>query len=305
MEKESRGLLFLLLAEFFWGISSTFAKFIYGATSKIDPFVLIQLRLTLAATILVIIFYFKDRELLRINKSDLPYLIKYGCCVAFMQVTLYYAISKTNVGIAVFLQSFSAVLVSLYCIVIGREKVGTFRLLALGVGFLGLFVMLYNQFFVLPSVNMWGVIGGLASAVGVSVYLIYGKYGLSKYKPQTMLVYAYIFGALLSWFFVPPWVVVNKGFTIAEWGYCFFIAIFAAVIPYYFNLKGLELSTTSTAGIVTILNPVIAAITAFLILGEILTSMQIMGVILITLSIVFLQMEVQQDIKKELLLKKI
>lgn len=303
MEKQYKGLILLLSAEFFWGIAATFGKFVYSATTKIDPFTLIQIRLTFSTLIFCSLFYLQDKELFRINRRQIPYLLGYGLGIAVMQFTLYYSISLTNVGIGCFLQSFSAVIVSLYCIIFGHQKLGAFRTMALAVGFLGLFVMLYNQFYVLPSVQIWGIIIGLVSAIGQTLYVLFGKNGLRITKPQTMLIYGYIFAAFISWLIVPPSVVINKGFNLTECGYCFIFVVFGAVVPYYLNLRGINLSTTSTAGIVTIFNPVVSAVSAYFCLGEVLTMMEIVGVFLISLGIIFLQVEVKRDVKQQSVLQ--
>lgn len=292
MKSENKGLLMLVIAAFLWGSSAVFAKYVFGSTPKISPFIIAQVRITLSALICALVFLCIDRKVYRIERADLYFFIIYGFSIFTMQLSLYYAISRLNVGIATFLQSFSTILIFIYSVLYEKEKVSLYKIWAVVLGILGLTAILGEQMQSLNG-NWKGILVGLISALGVTFYVIYGKNGLKKYSAFTAFMYAQIFGALFSWFIVPPWTVFKLGFGVREWGYCLYMAIFATILPFLFNMKGIILSATSTSSVLLSLDSFIATVFAFIILGEVLTPMQALGVLAMFLGIILIQCDIK------------
>ncbi len=139
------------------------------------------------------------------------------------------------------------------------------------------------------TITLLGLVSGLASAVFVAVYTIYGKRGLAAYSPWTLLFYCFSVGAIASALIVPPWTIPADNFNATNLLFFLYIALFATIIPFGSYFLGLRYLQPTTAGITATLEPVVAAVTAFLILGERLSVMQITGAALVLGSVILIQ----------------
>ncbi|AEG59268.1 DMT family transporter [Desulforamulus ruminis] len=286
MHQYVRGFLFLVGATSLWGISGTVAKYLFN--QQVDPFHLVTVRLTLSFLILFAYLAFAKPDLLRVKKSDLRYLTILGLGIAMVQFSYFYTISQTNVATAVFLQYLAPGMMVAYAFAFQGERVGGAKLaallLTLGGGYLILVGVPGGGF----AVNTRGFISGIVSALSLAFYTIYGKIGLSGLNPWTLLVYGFGFGALGANLLTPPWVTL-VGHSANEWGFFLYIAVFATVIPFGLYFKGLKDLSTVITGLTSTLEPVVAAAVAFLVLGERMYPLQLLGCGMILSGVVFIQ----------------
>ncbi len=75
-----------------------------------------------------------------------------------------------------------------------------------------------------------------------------------------------------------------KQYTVSDWGILWMFAIVSILIPQIAFALGLKLLDASTVGIVSIMEPVIAIVAAFFILGESLGVIQIFGGLMVLAS---------------------
>ena len=294
MTNEIKGGLWILSASILWGFSGVVAKYVFNFSQGIDPFLLVQVRLTLAFLIAFLFFYIKDRNLLLIKRVDLKYFIILGMAgMSTVQFTYLYAIKETNVGVATFLQSFGTILICLYSIFFYKETLGWHKVLSLITGFVGVFIIIFGDSGQSLHLNGKGIAAGLASAVAATFYILYSKIGISKYNPWTILIYAFGFGAIPWLLIVPPWTIFTRGYNYITIGYLVYIAIFSTILPFGFYFKGLVYLKASTASILTIAEPLSASIFAFLLLGETLTPTQILGCLMIASAVIAIQLNLR------------
>lgn len=287
LSKEWRGFFFIVMAATLWGVAGTVAKHLFN--QRVSPFELVELRLYLSFFFLFAYLALTNRALLRISASDLPYLLVFGGCgVAMVQFTYLFTISQTNVATAVFLQYLAPVMVALYGMLFLRERPGPLKLLALLLAVSGGFLIVKGHAGSGLSINPAGLAGGLASALTFAFYTIYGKKGLARYNSWTMLVYGFGTGALAWSFYLPPWQVAS-GHSPQTWLFFIYIAVFATILPFGFFFKGLNYLHPVKAGIISTLEPVIAAAVAWLVLHESLFPLQILGGALVCAAVVLIQ----------------
>lgn len=299
--KEWRGFFLIVLAASMWGLSGTVAKHLFN--QQVSPFDLVEIRLTLSFVFLFLYLVAANRQLLRVSRTDIPYLLVFGSCgVSIVQFTYLYTISRTNVATAVFLQYLAPVLVSLYGMIFLREKPDLFKACALLLAVSGGFFIVKGNPGGGLSVNPAGLAGGLSSAVAFAFYTLYGKRGLARINPWTMLVYGFGAGALTWSLFVPPWRAA-AGHSPVTWLFFLYIAVFATILPFGFFFKGLNYLHPVKAGIISTLEPVVAAVAAWLLLHEALFPMQIVGGALVCAAVVLVQAAPRGEQKKQASLK--
>jgi drug/metabolite transporter (DMT)-like permease len=287
MKNEFKGAILIVIAAFFWGIAATIAKFILNTNA--DPFKLVNMRLNIAFILLFLILLIFDRQKLKITKLDARYLAVLGVVgIVGVQTTYYFTVSKLNVSMAIFLQYLAPAMIVIYSLAFLKERLSITIFISLGISLLGsVCIILGRDTSVSNTLNIIGLITGLASAFFLCFYTIYGKVCAARVNAWTVLLYAIGFGALAYSFVSPPW-VLWKGITLTEFGYVSYLSIFATIIPFGLYFSGLRYLTPSSASIIAMLEPVVASISAYFLLNEKMTFVQILGGLLIILSVIII-----------------
>ncbi|NLP44973.1 MAG: EamA family transporter [Peptococcaceae bacterium] len=284
-KKQGVGILQVFMAAVLWGTAGTFAKYLFN--NQISPFDLAQVRLTLAFIFLVGFITLFDRRLLRIDLRDLPYFIIFGIVgLALNQFTYLFTISLTNVATAIFLQYLGPALILIYGLLTKTEKPKKLKFIALAASVLGGYLIVLGTSTGL-GLSTLGLISGLASAFVFAFYSVYGKYGLAKYSAWTLLVWGFGFGTLAWSLYQFPWVTIaNNQSALPEFLY---IAVLATAVPFGLYFQGLKNLSAFKTGLIATLEPVVGAFSAFLILGEILNWIQLLGCAFVLIGVVLIQ----------------
>ena len=285
---ELGGYLYILIGTTLWGVSSVVAKslFIIG----LPPAELVQIRLTLATLALLLILLIFDRNRIIIALKDLPYFLALGFIgVAGVQFTYYYTISKIHVGPAVLIQYLSPVWIALYAFIFQKEPFTNGKIVALFLALLGCYFTVGAYRTDLLKLNRSGIVSGLISSLFFSFYALYGEKGLKKYEPWTLILYGFGFGAVLYWILNSPVKLITGGYSFKIWMAFLYIAIFSTLIPFGLYLKGIERVRATRASITATWEPVVAGMTAYFVLGEVLFPLQVLGGIGVIAAIALLQ----------------
>ncbi len=289
MKKTERsGYLYILIGTTLWGVSSVVAKslFILG----LPPAELVQIRLTLATVTLLLILLIFDRNRIIISWKDLPYFLVLGFVgVAGVQFTYYYTISKIQVGPAVLIQYLSPVWIALYAFLFQKESLSKRKIAALSLALLGCYFTVGGNRLDLVRLNRIGIVSGLISSLFFSFYALYGEKGLKKYDPWTLILYGFGFGAVFYWVLISPMKVITEGYSFKIWMAFLYIAIFSTLLPFGLYFKGIERVRATRASITATWEPVVAGITAYFVLEEVLSPLQVLGGLGVIAAIVLLQ----------------
>jgi drug/metabolite transporter (DMT)-like permease len=285
---ELGGYLYILIGTTLWGVSSVVAKslFIIG----LPPAELVQIRLTLATLALLLILLIVDRNRIIIALKDLPYFLALGFIgVAGVQFTYYYTISKIHVGPAVLIQYLSPVWIALYAFIFQKEPFTKGKIVALFLALLGCYFTVGGYRTDLLRLNRSGIVSGLISSLFFSFYALYGEKGLKKYEPWTLILYGFGFGAVLYWILNSPVKLITGGYSFKIWMAFLYIAIFSTLIPFGLYFKGIERVRATRASITATWEPVVAGMTAYFVLGEVLFPLQVLGGMGVIAAIALLQ----------------
>jgi len=288
-KSEIRGYLYILVGTTLWGVSSVVAKslFIIG----LPPAELVLIRLTLATLALAIILFFLHRKRMIISLKDLPYFIILGFVgVAGMQFTYYYTISKIYVGPAILLQYIQPVWVSLYAFLFQKEPISKQKIAALLLAVMGCYFVVGGYQTDLLRLNKIGIVSGVIASLFFTFYALFGERGLKKYDSWTLILYGFGFGAVPYWILFSPIKIIMAGHSLKMWVAFIYIAIFSTLIPFGLYLKGIEYLRATRTSIIATWEPVVAGIAAYIVLGEILFPLQVLGGIGVIAAIVLLQM---------------
>lgn len=290
MPKETRGYLMLATSALLWGLAGTVSKHLFN--QAMSPLILATVRLTCSSLLLLLILVLHNPSLLRLQREDIKRLILFGLigmgCVQFFYL---YTISRFNVATAVFLQYLAPAFIAIYAVWWKKEKLGRHALLALLLALAGSSLIVAGKAVTGLRLHSSGLLSGFAAALAFSFYMIYGKRLLGRYNPWVVLGYGTLFGAVPFWFLAPPWVIYNYHFGWQTWLFIGYIVVFATLIPFGLTLTGLRHLKASHASITMMLEPVMAGVFAFLLLGEAPGGWQFAGCSLILAGVIVLNMK--------------
>lgn len=275
-------------AAFLWGSLGVVAKTLYSL--GVTPWSLVFFRGALGFLACGLAMMSMDRSLFRVRRHDLPFLALYGLVSTSMFYALYmYTISVTAVAVSVVLLYTAPVFAALMARFAFGEPLTPAKLAALILSFMGC-VLVAGLQSEQPAVGWVGIVTGIGSAITYATFGIFGKHARQRYSSWTVLFYSMGFAAL---FLIPllalprtslgpyPWEV---------WGWLLFVAAGPTLLARVLYVSAVKYVEASRAAIVANVEPVTAAVFAFVLLGEMLTSSQVLGGVLVLAGAVIAQM---------------
>jgi drug/metabolite transporter (DMT)-like permease len=139
--------------------------------------------------------------------------------------------------------------------------------------------------------NKAGILSGLASAVALALYSVRSEYGMRTYSAWTVLSYALLVAAIVWNVITPPFAAFAAKYSASAWGWIVYISLFGTIAPFGLYNEGVKRIRATHASITATLEPVMAGMIAFALLGEVLTPLQIAGAGMIISSVLLLQMQ--------------
>lgn len=290
------GYVFVISAALLWGVSGSAAKYLFNR--GVTPFELVQFRLTITIVALFLFLLIHNPRLLKIDRKDIVYFAIFGMVgMGGCQFTYLFAISRINVAAAILLQYLAPVFIALHTVVVAKEKLSRPTCMALAGAVLGCYLVVGAYNLDLLTMNWLGILSGLGSGVTFAWYSIHGEYGMRRYSPWTVLFYAMAFAALLWNVIQPPLGAFMHGYEWVEWGWILYIGLLGTCLPFGLYLQGINLIRSTRASITATLEPITAGIVAYLFLNEVMEPLQVAGACLVIASIIYLQLNQEQDDK--------
>ena len=185
------------------------------------------------------------------------------------------------------------VFVAFYAVIFRCQKLTSRSVLALLGTLVGCFLVVGAYNLDLLSLNRSGIVGGLLAAMAFATYTLLSEYGMRKYNPWTVLLYA-LLSATLAWnVLYAPLEAVLQFYAPLEWIWIVFIAVCGTILPFGLYFEGIRRIRSTHASITATLEPITAGVISALFLGEMLSPLQMLGAILVIVSIIGLQWKTQ------------
>ena len=216
-----------------------------------------------------------------------------------LQATYAIALQLIPVGIALLLEYLAVPMVALFALLVLRERVRTRIWVSIGlivVG-LGIVAQLWNA-----SLNIWGVLAGLAAAVSLSTYLLMGERQLKTISPLALMFWVML-AASAFWAFFSGWWTIPaalwgesvslsgslESFSAPMWVLLLINVVFGSFVTFLMSLQAIKLLSATAAGIAATSEVAFAFIVAWLWLGESLNLFQLVGATLVLTGIIVAQ----------------
>jgi drug/metabolite transporter (DMT)-like permease len=284
-----RGTLMVAGAAVCWGVMAIVAKLLFRDRG-IDPVFLVAIRAYLATLTLFLLIGITRPALVRIGVRGCADAAVIGVGGLLTNNLLYFtAIDLTTVATALLLQYQAPVLVALYTVLVHRQRLSGRLVAALLAALAGcaLVVRVYDPGAIRP--NLPGVLAGLGTAFAFAFYILAGRAALARLHPWTLLTYAYLASSLVWLLIVPPTRILAQGYDARAWVAFAAIATVGTALPFGLFISGLRLLPPTQASILSMLEPVVAAVVAYAVLGETLLPLQILGGVLVLAAVVLVE----------------
>lgn len=279
--------LLIILGATFWGIIGIFVRVLspLGFTSL----QLVTLRSYITLLGLVIILFLTDPKKLKIRLRDFPLFLGTGLLsFVFFNTCYFNAMKETSLSVAAILLYTAPFFVMGMSAILFKEKITLKKLLALSLAFLGC-VLVSGGFQAKDSLTAGGILWGLGSGFGYALYSVFATFALKKYDTLTVITYTFLVASVGATFLCEP---IQMTATLTENLSCLWILICYGILTgaaaYYCYTKGLEKTPPARASVLATVEPVVASLCGFL-LGEPLTIFGTMGIILVIISVLYLQ----------------
>ena len=283
MKKDSsrvlRGCICAALGGVFWGFSGTCGQYLF-AHWPVSSLWLTCVRLLSAGTILLVMALMKDagevRQLLR-SPKDLALTALYGVGgLMLCQYSYMTGISHSNAATTTVLQTLTIVMVMVITCCHERKLPRWNEALSVVLALAGVFLLATGgkpgQMVLSPKGLFWG----LMTAAAMTLYTLLGRPLAKRWSRDTVMAVAMTLGGIVINLGARSW-QFDVGLPAKGWLLVAFIVVFGTVVTFALFLQGIRDAGAVRASILSVTEPVSAAILAFFWLGTAFTTADLLG----------------------------
>lgn len=275
------GYLLIITAAMLWGTTGTSQAL---APEGATPLSVGALRLLVGGSALLLVAGIRG-ELLQ--NWQHPAILISGLSTALYQLTFFAGVKLTGVAIGTLVTIGSApILAGVFGAVLRGENLTRRWYVATILSVVG-GILLLAPGSSSTSVNPVGVLLALGAGLSYTIFALATKELSGSYPPDAIMAVAFCLGAIMlspTLFLVPiNWVVTLPGLlTIGHLG------ILATAVSYMLFARGIQRVNVSTAGTLSLMEPLTAALLAIVVLGEPITLMGSAGIVFIVIGLLVL-----------------
>ncbi len=292
MDQITKNYIKIALAGVFWGTIGLFGKTLegYGMSSEMIAFS----RQFAGFSILFIIFLFKDPSVLRIDRKGLKSAMIIGVVSqGIFNLAYFGSIKLVGTFTAVVLLYFSPVIMFLLGTFMYREKSSRKKVFSVLLCLTGcVYGVTGGDFSTLQS-NTAGILLGLTAALTYSLMPALSKKTTTMYNPFTIIIYSFMFGAIMLIPFAKP---VASIMAVQDKAVFLIIPVFGFIsssIPYCLYIPSLHNVQVSKLGVIASIELVVSIAIAVLFLKEPLSAGKVAGAAIIMASILIMNTNIE------------
>lgn len=283
-------LILPILAGIMFGSSGIFVRTL--TQNGIDPTTLLFLRFSIAIIPILLAIFLTDRELFKIDKSDIPLFIACAICIIGLNLCYNESMNTIPLSLAAVLLSLAPIYVIIIAYIAFGEKITSKKVICMLLAIFGCVLMtgvLENS---MMNISVFGIACGIGAGLFWAFYLIASKKSIKNGKHTfTILLYSII---IISIALIPftdfgqinAFVSINPLLTIV---FLIIHSTFSFALPYVFSTLSLNFIDSGTSSIfLSASEPFAALLFGLVIYGEIPTLVMLCGFILTLVSMTIL-----------------
>ena len=286
-----RGMLLASLASSFWAISGISGEILFKQFNFSSDWLVSTRTLMSGILLFMIVIFIEKKSILRPlkNKWDSMGIILFGVAGMYLvQYTYFKTIELSNVSFATILQFTAPFFIFIYESIKNRKLPSILTITLLFMTILGVVFIATKGNFSNLSVSLEALLFGLVSAIMIAFYSTYPKKLLKKYGSITVVGWGMIIGSVISNIIHPIWKIqgdINTKSIIQV----IIVVILGTSIAYLIYIASLNYISSSLAGILTTFEPVLAAVLSVVIFGLKFSIIELIGFVLVFVSIFILE----------------
>ncbi|MEP6572378.1 MAG: EamA family transporter [Gemmatimonadota bacterium] len=278
------GVLLTIAAASMWGISGVVMKQIMR--DGIAPRALLVLRLGGSAIVTGLLILLWRPRAFNLPRRFWVTVLVLGGFLASLQYLYFLTVRATNVGTAVFLEYLAPAFIVTWGWTQRRQSFDRWSASAVITALAGSFLLVAGGGEL--SVPRAALITGLGAAFTLTVQALLIERLLLDLPPLTVFFYAMVAGAAASLVLGTPVDAVRAVITPAGLKATMFVVLFSTIIPFLLQMNAVARIGAGKTAVINTLEPAVAGIVAWPVLGESLRPVQWAGGVLIGLAVVLI-----------------
>ena len=290
-QKKLHGMLLASLASSLWAISGISGEILFKKFNFSSDWLVSTRTLISGILLFLIVIFIEKKSVLKPlkNKRDCAGIILFGTAGMYLvQYTYFKTIELSNVSFATILQFTAPFFIFIYESIKNKKVPAVSTVILLFMTILGVVFIATKGNFSNLLISLEALLLGVISAIMIAFYSTYPKKLLKKYGSITVVGWGMIIGSIISNVIHPIWKIegnVNAKSMIQV----IIVVILGTSIAYLIYIASLNYISSSLAGILTAFEPVLAAILSVAIFGLKFSFIEIVGFILVFVSIFILE----------------
>ncbi|WP_273834037.1 EamA family transporter [Guptibacillus sedimenti] len=283
---------FVILAAVLWGISGGLAGILMD--KGWSPLVISFYRGAIGLVCLVIWVLLKRKDSSGKHSSrTIMWSMLAGIAVASNFSFYFLSISESGVAVASTLMYTAPVfvLISSFCFRI--ESITPFKVISMIIVMFGISLLTNIYETGISELNVVGIMSGLLSGVSYALFIFSFKNASENNSPPFVLSTAFATFTAVLLLFIDHREALSALFS-EDLIWFITLGIIGAGVSFYLYVEGLKKTSASVAAVIAMVEPVTASLFGLVVLGEVLTVLQSIGLIVILITITMLSVK-QKD----------
>nr|WP_297396176.1 EamA family transporter [uncultured Peptostreptococcus sp.] len=291
------GVSMMTLATFFWGYMGVSSRFLNQISLRSVDISFIR---SLSAAIMLTIFlFFTNRSAFRLPVKGLLFACFYGA-LCFAIGMSFYSLSVDNIpiSIATVLMFSNPIWASLFGRIFFGDAISRKKLVIMLACLIGCMCIIDVFSAKGAQLNMIGVLAGILNGMTFSLQIVLPRFVERNISKDSLLLYGFWAATICLAFFVD---IGDIGTKLAGSDRPIFyltnllaIGILCTFVAISLYVKSTKYIGTSLPSMMSALEPVFASIIAFLVFGEVIKPIQILGAVIIISSVVALEVDLKR-----------
>lgn len=274
----------------FFYLEAVFAVVVWGGSfiatkvvlRDIHPVTIVWLRFSMGVVILGLAVALR-KQFSPLGRSEWLYFALLGFLgITFHQWLQSNALQTSEASTTAWIVATTPVFMALLGWIVLKERLGPIKIAGILLAFLGVLLVVYDGKLAAISLRSFGNPGDiliLISAINWTVFSVISRPGLKRHPATLMMFYIMAFGWVFTsiLFFRTESISQVLNLTSNGWVAIAFLGVFCSGLAYITWYDALQALSTAQTGVFLYIEPLVAVVVAFLILGEPITFASLFG----------------------------
>ena len=286
MKQQTKADIMLLVVVLFWGISYLLIDI---SLVELETFTLNAFRFLIAFFVAVLVGF---PHLKKVSKTTIKYAALLGFVLMIVYMGATYGVMYTSLSNAGFLCALTVVITPILAFIVKKEKPEKKLALAVSLAFVGIALLSLNKD-LKPAL---GDVFCLFCAFGYSFHLLIIESAVHKERVNAFQLGVLQLGFAGLYQLIVAFIIETPHFpeTPKVWGAALVLALFCTGLAFIVQTVAQQFTSATHVGVIFSLEPVFAAVAAFVFAGEVLSKRAYFGASILLLSLFIMEIHFEK-----------